>query len=168
MSKEQLFREIYEVWAGSEGIPEPVTCTEAYLLRLIEQMRDIAKKGLEEAPQHEWIGLTDKVEPVGIVNPAFVGGVEWLIDWAEAPLPDDTLLYTHPPFSPDWNAVQLLSEENLALHRRIAELEAEKVEPINIDWLSNVIRAVDGNNTLGAGALAEKIVEHIARKGERA
>jgi len=45
------------------------------------------------------------------------------------------------------------------LEEQIAE--AEKVEPINIDWLSNVIRAVDGNNTLGAGELAEKIVAHI-------
>ena len=35
-------------------------------------------------------------------------------------------------FYPDWNAVQLLSEENLALHKRIAELEAEKVEPVGI------------------------------------
>ena len=34
---------IYEVWAGSEGIPEPQTACEAYLLRLIEQMRDIAR-----------------------------------------------------------------------------------------------------------------------------
>jgi len=45
------------------------------------------------------------------------------------------------------------------LEEQIAE--AEKVGPINIDWLSNVIRAVDGNNTLGAGELAEKIVAHI-------
>jgi hypothetical protein len=29
-------------------------------------------------------------------------------------------------FNPDWNAINLLSEENLALHKRIAELEAEK------------------------------------------
>jgi hypothetical protein len=32
-------------------------------------------------------------------------------------------------FNPDWNEINLLSEENLALHKRIAELEAEKVEP---------------------------------------
>jgi len=32
-------------------------------------------------------------------------------------------------FNPDWNAINLLSEENLALHKRIAELEAEKAEP---------------------------------------
>jgi len=56
MSKE-LFREIYEVWARSEGIPEPATCTEAYLLRLIEQMRDIAKQGMENKYTHypTWI-----------------------------------------------------------------------------------------------------------------
>ena len=33
-------------------------------------------------------------------------------------------------FNPDWNAINLLSEANFALHRRIAELEAEKVEPV--------------------------------------
>lgn len=32
---------------------------------------------------------------------------------------------------------------------------------LNVDWLSNVIRAVDGNNSLGAGALAEAIIEEI-------
>jgi hypothetical protein len=36
---------------------------------------------------------------------------------------------------------------------------AIKQQVADVDWLSNVIRRVDGNNTLGAGALAEKIVE---------
>jgi len=31
-------------------------------------------------------------------------------------------------FNPDWNAVQLLSEENFALHKRIAELEQKLQE----------------------------------------
>ena len=43
----QCCRDIYEVWAGSEGIPEPQTAAEAYLLSLVEQMRDIAKEGLK-------------------------------------------------------------------------------------------------------------------------
>lgn len=43
----QCCRDVYEVWAGSEGIPEPQTAVEAYLLRLVEQMRDIAKEGLK-------------------------------------------------------------------------------------------------------------------------
>ena len=43
----QICREVYEVWAGSEGIPVPETAVEAYLLRLIEQMRDLAKEGLK-------------------------------------------------------------------------------------------------------------------------
>lgn len=42
----QVCRNVYEVWAGSEGIPVPETCTEAYLLQLIEKMRDEAKAGL--------------------------------------------------------------------------------------------------------------------------
>ena len=33
----------------------------------------------------------------------------------------------------------------------------------DVDWLSNVIRTVDGNNTLGAGLLAEKILEAITQ-----
>ena len=43
----QVCRNVYEVWAGSEGIPVPVYATEAYLLSLIEQMRDEAKGGLK-------------------------------------------------------------------------------------------------------------------------
>ena len=43
----QICRDIYEVWAGSEGIPVPETAAEAYLLQLIEQMRDLAKEGLK-------------------------------------------------------------------------------------------------------------------------
>ena len=53
-----LYREIYEVWAGSEGIPMPRTAPEAYLLQLLEQMVDIAKTGMnmtEPAPQQETI-----------------------------------------------------------------------------------------------------------------
>ena len=49
-SKEEIHRlrlalhEIYEIYAGSEGIPEPVTCPEAYLLSLLQQMVEIAKE----------------------------------------------------------------------------------------------------------------------------
>ena len=43
----QICRDIYEVWAGSEGIPVPETAPEAYLLQLVEQMRDLAKEGLK-------------------------------------------------------------------------------------------------------------------------
>ena len=42
----QICRDIYEVWAGSEATLMPETAVEAYLLRLVEQMRDIAKEGL--------------------------------------------------------------------------------------------------------------------------
>jgi hypothetical protein len=43
----QVCRNVYEVWAGSEGIPEPKTFREEYLIRLLEQTRDEAKKGLK-------------------------------------------------------------------------------------------------------------------------
>jgi hypothetical protein len=39
---------------------------------------------------------------------------------------------------------------------------------IDVDWLANVIRSVDGNNQLGAGALAEKIAEALANKDDPA
>lgn len=45
----QVTRNVYEVWAGSEGIPMPETAAEAYLLQLVEQMRDEAKSGLTNA-----------------------------------------------------------------------------------------------------------------------
>ena len=40
-------REIYEVWAGSEGYT-PETPLEVYLDRLIRQMRDLAADGLND------------------------------------------------------------------------------------------------------------------------
>ena len=43
----QAMREIYEVWAGSEGILSE-TASEAYQDRLIQQMKSIAKDALEE------------------------------------------------------------------------------------------------------------------------
>ena len=36
--------DIYEVYAGSEGIPRPVTCSEAYLYELVREMARIAAK----------------------------------------------------------------------------------------------------------------------------
>ena len=38
-------REVYEIWAGSDGMV-PETAPEAYQERLINQMRDAAKRGL--------------------------------------------------------------------------------------------------------------------------
>ena len=43
----QVCRNVYEVWAGSEGIPEPETAAEAYLHSLVIKMRDEAKEGLK-------------------------------------------------------------------------------------------------------------------------
>lgn len=42
----QICRDAYEVWAGSEGIPEPVYASEAYLYQLLINMRDEVKRGL--------------------------------------------------------------------------------------------------------------------------
>jgi hypothetical protein len=43
----QVCRDTYEVWSGSEGVPVPETCAEAYLLGLVEKMRDEVKRGLK-------------------------------------------------------------------------------------------------------------------------
>lgn len=43
---QQALRNVYEVWAGSEGVPEPKTITEDCLLHLLEMMRDEAKAGM--------------------------------------------------------------------------------------------------------------------------
>ena len=40
----QAMHDIYEVYAGSEGIPRPVTCAEAYLYDLVKEMARIAAK----------------------------------------------------------------------------------------------------------------------------
>ena len=44
---EAALREIYEVYAGSEGIPEPMTAAECYLLRLLIEMVGVTRKALE-------------------------------------------------------------------------------------------------------------------------
>jgi len=43
---QQILRNAYEVWAGSEGIPEPETAAEAYVYQLLIEMRDEVKRGL--------------------------------------------------------------------------------------------------------------------------
>ena len=44
---EAALREIHEVYAGSEGIPEPMTAAESYLLRLLTEMVGVTRKALE-------------------------------------------------------------------------------------------------------------------------
>lgn len=43
--------------------------------------------------------------------------------------------------------------------------QSEQVDQAMIDRLSNVIRKVDGAHSLGAGALAEAIIQHMAEWG---
>ena len=56
---ESACRDIYEVWAGSEGIPMPETAPEGYLLFLVEQMRDIAKRALAQPEQEPCIHVNN-------------------------------------------------------------------------------------------------------------
>ena len=44
---EAALREIHEVYAGSEGIPEPMTAAEGYLLRLLTEIIGVTSKTLE-------------------------------------------------------------------------------------------------------------------------
>jgi len=44
---ETALREIHEVYAGSEGIPEPMTAVESYLLKLLTEMVGVTRKALE-------------------------------------------------------------------------------------------------------------------------
>jgi hypothetical protein len=46
-SRETL-REIHEVYAGSEGIPQPMTAAEGYLLSLLMEVVRIAQEALKE------------------------------------------------------------------------------------------------------------------------
>lgn len=62
MTERKALKNIYEIWAGSEGIPVPETAVEAYLLRLIEQMRDEASRALAEPEQEPvaWLSKSGK------------------------------------------------------------------------------------------------------------
>jgi len=44
----EALREIYEVYAGSEGIPQPMSAAEGYLLSLLMEVVKIAQKALKE------------------------------------------------------------------------------------------------------------------------
>ena len=41
-------RDVYEVYAGSEGIPQPMTAAEGYLLHLVKEMANTAYAALGE------------------------------------------------------------------------------------------------------------------------
>lgn len=44
----KALREIYEVYANSEGIPQPMTAAEGYLLFLLKETAKIAQDALEK------------------------------------------------------------------------------------------------------------------------
>lgn len=46
-NSQQALRNVYEVWAGSEGIQMPMNAGEYYLLDMIARMRDAAKDGMK-------------------------------------------------------------------------------------------------------------------------
>jgi len=48
MRLRKALREIYEVYANSEGIPQPMTAAEGYLLFLLKETAKIAQETLQE------------------------------------------------------------------------------------------------------------------------
>jgi hypothetical protein len=44
---ECVCRDAYEVYAGSEGIPQPTTASEAYLFQQLHLMKDEIARGLK-------------------------------------------------------------------------------------------------------------------------
>lgn len=65
-----------------------------------------------------------------------------------------------------WHVVQVCPPDDAYDKGTLSPLyAAPKALAPNVAWLSNVIRQVDGNNKMGAGALAEKIVEAISAHG---
>lgn len=45
---EAALRDVYEIYAGSEGIPQPMTAAEGYLLHLVREMANTARAALGE------------------------------------------------------------------------------------------------------------------------
>jgi hypothetical protein len=43
---EAALRDVYEVYAGSEGMPRPMTAAEGYLLQLVKEMANITRAAL--------------------------------------------------------------------------------------------------------------------------
>lgn len=41
----------------------------------------------------------------------------------------------------------------------------EQTKPVDVDTLANFIRAINGDNSMGAGDLAERIIDHLAQSG---
>jgi hypothetical protein len=86
---------------------------QVYQVPLIEQIEEVPADA-RLVIEHENNGGTTFI-PVGRICQDAANALREAIEAAEK-----------NQFNPDWNAINLLSEENLALHKRIAELEAEK------------------------------------------
>ena len=54
--------------------------------------------------------------------------------------------------------------EDCPFCKKPSEQERGKPVVVSVDELANHIRVVDGNHSLGAGALAEKIVEFLIKR----
>lgn len=106
-------------------------------------------------------------EPVAVVDSGLTGGIGWVEGTC---LEDGQELYaaTIPPAQPEVSAglgtVSYKTDHSEVTHtmRLPAARSAPAEAVLDVDWLANVIRVVDGDNKLGAGALAEQIVAMLA------
>ena len=59
----------------------------------------------------------------------------------------------------------IAERDALQLRLNAVEEENDRLRQMtDVDALSNIIRAADGNHNLGAGALAEKIIEALEKR----
>ena len=92
----------------------------------------------------------------------FIGGADWLPCAPE----HVTMVLAAPDAWKGYEVRYLVTLDQLreTVAAAVAR-ERAKHQELDADWLSNVIRQADGSNTMGAGALAEKIVEAIEARG---
>lgn len=142
--------------------------------------------GLEKLRQHVTVAIdsTGKIH-MDVVEPLYAAPVPAAVPDGWKPLEEDE--YERRTFNASvklHGGVRLAIAETLRVfavaHRvgsfadlcrimanEVAMLSVVPAAPAvpDVDWLSNVIRAADGGNNLGAGALAEKIVEAMQKGG---
>ena len=68
--------------------------------------------------------------------------------------------------SPDRDGCYVEIKENISYYLG-QKVYLHPAPPLNVDWLSNAIRKVDGNHDLSAGTLAEKIMDEIIKAAEK-
>lgn len=131
--------------------------------QIIERIASLEAANAEQARRitelEEEREALEKQEPVGTCLPA------WDAKWRKnlkLPAINSPWCLSLLLYSPD-------STSDGGRHRIPLYARPVPARTLDVEWLSNVIREVDGGHTLGAGALAEAIAPRIERhlKGEQ-